>query len=98
MPYVMIRIDASALLTFSSPTASQHQLHHLSVAVHCYGLGFMPAISLLMIVLHSVFGIAIALSVALLGPQKNLPALMEAAAPPTATGISIRGFFLSQPG
>ena len=71
MPYVMIHIDASALLTFSSLTASQHQLHHLSVAFHCNGLGFMPAISLLMIVPHSVIGIAIALSVALLGPQKT---------------------------
>ena len=71
MPYVMIHIDASALLTFSSLTASQHQLHHLSVAFHCNGLGFMPAISLLMIVPHSVIGITIALSVALLGPQKT---------------------------
>ena len=60
-----------SLTYFSSLTASQHQLHHLSIAFHCNGLGFMPAISLLMIVPHSVIGITIALSVALLGPQKT---------------------------
>jgi hypothetical protein len=57
-----------------------------------YGLGFMSAISLLMIVLHGAISIAIILSVALLVSQETPPVLMEPAAPPTAMSSSPRGF------
>ena len=88
MLYVMIR-----------PYLRFHRLQHhsmsFSMALCCcpmYGLGFMSAISLLMIVLHGAISIAIILSVALLVSQETPPALMEPAAPPTAMSSSPRGF------
>ena len=91
MLYVMIR-----------PYLRFHRLQHhsmsFSMALCCcpmYGLGFMSAISLLMIVLHGVISIAIILSVVLLVSQETPPALMEPAAPPTAMSRGPSDFCLS---